>query len=236
MPLLNIKKGTKIKLFDKSKFIDVGHGYGSGGGGTGLSSGLQAFYRLDDLTDSSGNGNTLTNNGGVTFSTGKIGYAADFGSNYLSTSGNLGQNTGSGFSLSIWFKKTNENNNVIASSEVSDFNGWFISANNNNNIYFLAGTGGSWSTFNTLGTYITNAWTHLVITASSGGNVSYYINGSLATSASSVSWTAAPLYIGKNIIDGTLFGGQIDAVGIWNRALTLGEISSLYNYGAGLEI
>ena len=200
--------------------------------------GLQAFYKLDDVTDASGNGNTLTNNGGVTFSAGKIGNAADFdgnGSKYLSSASNLGQITGSGFSFSIWFKKTNENNNVIASSEIADNSGWFLATNNDNNIYFLAGVGSGWATFDTAGTYSVGAWTHLVITATSSGSVSYYVNGSLTTTNNSVAWSAAPLYIGKNIVDNTPFGGQIDAIGIWNRALTETEIAELYNSGSGLE-
>lgn len=240
MALLNIQPATKVKFASggRAKFTSS-YGYGGGGGGTGISSGLRAFYRLSDLTDASGNGNTLTNTGGVTFGSGKIGNAAEFNGNsakYLSTTNSLGQNTATGFAMSCWFRKTNSSNEVIASSEVANFAGWFLAANNDNNIYFLAGTGSGWQTFNTVGTYSVDVWTHVVVTAASDGSVSYYVNGSLTSTNPSVTWTAAPLFIGLNIIDNTSFSGQIDAVGIWNRPLTLGEISNLYNSGAGVEL
>jgi hypothetical protein len=44
-----------------------------GGGGSSLLTGLAVSWPLADLTDASGNGNTLTNSNGVTFSTGKLG-------------------------------------------------------------------------------------------------------------------------------------------------------------------
>ena len=55
-----------------------------------LTDNLQAFYKLSDLSDSSGNNRTLTNNGNVSFASGKLGNAAVFdGSNYLSGTGNI---------------------------------------------------------------------------------------------------------------------------------------------------
>jgi hypothetical protein len=42
------------------------------------------------------------------------------------------------------------------------------------------------------------------------------------------------LYVGG---EGTgEFNGSIDAVGIWNRALSDAEVAELYNNGAGLEL
>ena len=204
-----------------------------------LLAGLQAFYKLSDTSDSSGNSNTLTVNGNVQFDTGKIGLAAGFdgdSSKYLGTTSNLGELTLTGFSVSVWFKNTSGNNSVVMSSEVSDFNGWFLATNNDNNIYFLAGSGSGWTTFDTAGTYSVDTWTHLVIAATSSGSVSYYVNGSLTTTNGSAAWTAASLTIGRNIVDGTSFNGQIDAVGIWNRALSDAEVSALYNSGNGLEL
>jgi hypothetical protein len=204
-----------------------------------LTDNLLAFYKLNDLTDSSGNGNTLTNNNGVTFSSGKIGNAAVFdGDNtkYLSSSSNLGELTPSGNSLSLWFNKTELSNGVVASSETADFTGWFLATNADNTIYFLAGTGSGWEVFNTVSTYNTSEWVHFVMSTDSGGNISFYVNGSLTSTQEAAAWSPAPLTIGRNIIDGTPFDGQIDAVGVWNRALTEAEVTSLYNSGTGLEL
>jgi hypothetical protein len=66
-----------------------------------LLNGLIAFYKLGDTSDSSGNGNTLTNEDGVAFVNGKIGSAAEFnGSNWLYT--NTTQNFGNQFTVSCW--------------------------------------------------------------------------------------------------------------------------------------
>jgi hypothetical protein len=37
-------------------------------------------------------------------------------------------------------------------------------------------------------------------------------------------------------ISGDFLNGQIDAVGIWNRALSDAEVAELYNNGTGLEL
>ena len=75
-----------------------------------LTDNLLAFYKLNDLTDSSGNGNTLTNNGDVTFSSGKIGNAAVFdGTNWLSSSENTAFGT-SNLSVSMWVNASNLDN------------------------------------------------------------------------------------------------------------------------------
>ena len=204
-----------------------------------LTTNLQAFYKLSDLTDSSGNDLTLTNNGDVSFASGKIGNAAVFdgdATKYLSSSSNLGELTPSGTSLSLWFNKTGSNNGCVVSSETADHTGWFLATNNDNNIYFLAGTGGGWDVFNTVSTYNTSEWVHFVMSADSGGNISFYVNGSLTSTQEAADWSPAPLTFGRNIIDGTPFDGQIDAVGIWSRALNEGEVTELYNGGTGLEL
>lgn len=69
---------------------------------------LRAFYKLEDVNDSSGNGFTLTNVGSVSFNPGKFSNAADFGTTGttkgLTYSGNvLSSTTPSNLSVSFWF-------------------------------------------------------------------------------------------------------------------------------------
>jgi hypothetical protein len=40
--------------------------------------------------------------------------------------------------------------------------------------------------------------------------------------------------IGRAAADGENFDGVIDEIGIWDRALTASEVSTLYNGGVGL--
>jgi hypothetical protein len=95
-----------------------GGGGGGGGGSSSLLTGLLAFYNLSDLTDSSGNGNTLTNNNGVTFSSGKIGNAATLnGSNWLTVTptGIEGRN----LSVFCWVKTSGAGYNFVISADKS---------------------------------------------------------------------------------------------------------------------
>jgi len=208
-----------------------------------LTDNLLAFYKLNDLTDSSGNGNTLTNNGNVTFSSGKIGNAAEFTADndkYLTIENNLGQITETGFSVSMWFKKYTDTNSYLIDSEASSQYGWFLGANAGGSIWFLGGEG-SWSIVKQINpdtSWVVDQWHHVVITSNSSGDLSYYIDGQVqSTSDSGVSWTPAGLRFGSNSFDSAAnLDGQIDAVGIWNRALTEPEIAALYNSGTGLEL
>ena len=246
MALLNIQPATRIKITPtgKTRVVSSGYGYGGGGGGGGLSSGLQAFYRLSDLTDASGNGNTLTNVGGVTFSSGKIGDCAIFNANgaggkHLATPVSGGP--GSGLTVSMWAKA---NSTSVAGSLIqsvtSDQNGWFMGIDaGTQRLYYLAGSGG-WSAGDQFGSPLNdNTWYHIVKRADASG-VKIYINGSEAGSWANNTWTSAPIELGHfayhNGSRDESWNGSIDAVGIWNRALTLGEVSSLYNSGAGIEL
>jgi hypothetical protein len=208
-----------------------------------LTNNLLAFYKLDNTTDSSGNGNTLTNNGDVTFSSGKIGNAAEFTADhdkYLTVGNDLGQITETGFSVSVWFKRYTDTNAYLIDSEVSSQYGWFLGTNAGGSIWFLAGEG-SWSIVKQINpdtSWVVDQWHHLAITLNSSGDISYYVDGQVqSTSDSEVSWTPAGLRFGSNSFDsGANLDGQIDAVGIWNRALTEAEVAELYNNGTGLEL
>ena len=71
-----------------------------------LTNNLLAFYKLDNTTDSSGNGNTLTNNGNVSFASGKIGNAAVFdGTNNLQVTNPISE--GAEYSLAGWVNFSN---------------------------------------------------------------------------------------------------------------------------------
>src|SRR5437870_9156416 len=61
----------KVILYQQSQPISIA-------GRSTLLNGLRVYYKLGDLTDSSGNSLTLTNHGGVTFTAGKVNNAANF--------------------------------------------------------------------------------------------------------------------------------------------------------------
>jgi hypothetical protein len=245
MALLNIQPGSKVKFLSKTKIVSSGgYGYGGGGGG-GLSNGLLAFYRLDGLSDSSGNGNTLTNNNGVTFDSGKIGNAAVFnGSNWLSASINQAGITD--YTLACWVKiatGTGGDQFLVNGLTGNAWQNGGISLDLLNRIpitYANFGGDGYGIGLNSQTELSTDVWHHLVGMRSNGVQ-KIYINGSLDCTSGATNNTpipgGSPISLGRNA-DGTYgpLTGSLDAVGIWNRALTSGEISSLYNSGAGLEL
>jgi Concanavalin A-like lectin/glucanases superfamily len=73
-----------------------------------------------------------------------------------------------------------------------------------------------------------NSWSHVAVTLSQG-SVRFYVNGSLASTAAApgtVSNSSGPLRIGGNAIWGEYFGGLIDELRVYNRALTAAEIQT----------
>jgi hypothetical protein len=217
--------------------VQNGGGGGGGGGSVNLESGLQAFYKLSDTSDSSGNNRTLTNNGGVTFAPGKIGNAAVFdGSGGLQSvplpSG------GNEFSVNLWVKPITRNHpdgdGIISINQFSDglllrYGGQY------NDPFHLFGT---YSSIDTETELPQNVWSNVVITAN-GSLGKLYINGLLKETIS----YSGTLSEDSNLTLGysshqtsETLNGQIDAVGIWNRALSDAEVAELYNNGTGLEL
>ena len=203
---------------------------------TGLRDGLLAFYKLSNTSDSSGRGNTLTNNDGVTFVAGKIGNAAEFDTtNYLSRAAAI-LNGASAATITCWFKITGENNEyfLIAGGETEesfslvnvdgDIKGFFTNTGDN----FFAGAenaqDGEW---------------HFAAIRYTPTTFKIWCDGSTNEQTGTYNAIGDSEYfsIGANW-DGEFlqFDGQIDAVGIWNRALSDGEIDALYNNGTGREL
>jgi hypothetical protein len=208
-----------------------------------LTTNLEAFYKLDDVNDSSGNGNTLTNNGDVQFTSGKIGNAAEFnGSNYLRND-SLTFTNYTQLTIAGWVRFTDqatEPRNVISTGQSGD-NGVGLGIYGD-----LGGDGGRvhFVPFNE--TEITVAaqpdvWYHFAIIgeeSEGSGTYKFYVNNQLIDTVSDISWFDSSdkngLFIGRSN-EGQNALGLVDAVGIWNRALNDSEIAALYNEGNGLE-
>jgi hypothetical protein len=193
---------------------------------TGLRDGLLAFYKLSDTSDSSGRGNTLTNNDGVTFVAGKIGNAAEFDeSNYLSVSlSGITKNS----SASVWINQSSQDGTPLVLGQTAVGN---ISIRDDGYI------GAFLSDFGVITSDVVadfGDWYH-VVGIYDGVIFKLFVNGVLkATQSTSIFLDNDLLYIGGE--GGGQFNGLIDAVGIWNRALSEAEVSALYNNGTGREL
>jgi hypothetical protein len=210
-------------------------GGGGGGGSSSLLTGLLAFYNLSDLTDASGNGNTLTNTNGVTFSSGKIGNAAVFNqSNRLqATIPSLAAMTAGDFTVACWVYI---NNSVPSDAYIiSQSGGMGLRWGNPSQNTFIINNSQADNPW--VSNLAKDKWYHVAGVAS-GNSLLMYIDGSLATTLNKQNYPSqSNLFIGAygDILLEYSFNDKIDAVGIWSRALTNTEITELYNAGAGKE-
>jgi len=190
--------------------------------------GLLAFWKLADVTDSSGNGNTLTNTDDVAFVAGKIGNAAEFNTaNYLSRAMNV--NFSQEFSVSLWCKPSDVQ--IYGCMLFGDAGGTFN----------VAYTGDSSFDINNGAAGFINVpaapdlWYHIAVTK--GAELTtVWINGALVQQdANQGNSNTAVIYIGQSSGMANNYTGLLDAIGIWTRVLTNAEIASLYNSGNGSE-
>ena len=210
---------------------------------TPIPSNYLAFWKLDDLTDSSANANTLFINGNVQFVTGKVGNCAQFpGSNsaYLrdsELSSTFNPNGPAGeFTISCWI-------NPASFSDYQAFlgssaNGFIIHTDSAGALYCNEGSSGD----ATIGSLLQlNQWQHIVFVKSiaSGNRTKVWYNGNKVYDQLTNNINN---YQAKNIITLGNYGsftfpynGKLDMVGLWNRELTQSEIDILYNNGNGRE-
>lgn len=84
----------------------------------------------------------------------------------------------------------------------------------------------------------TSTWYHVVFTYDGGTSVKLYWNGSLISTQSlsgALNTTGTTLRFGAAVNGGgTMNGGTVDEVGIWNRELSAAEVTLLYNGGNGV--
>jgi hypothetical protein len=203
-----------------------------------------AYWTLDNtLTDATGNGNTLTNNGATYTTSGKINGAYNFDGNndYLSRNSFL---SGQSFSFSVWVKfdtlaeSTGINSIIGYRIDTGNFNWKFITVSNAGvaTFYIRAGAGTLYAVTGTT-TITTGNWFHIVGTFD-GTVGKLYINNNLEDTETGTPGTfgATGIAIGTQLGRLTDYtDGIIDEVGVWTRALTAAEVTELYNSGNGLQ-
>ncbi|NTW33242.1 MAG: LamG domain-containing protein [Bacteroidetes bacterium] len=218
---------------------------------------LVSYWKFDessgDASDATGNGNTLTNNTTTPFASAKINNGANFGttntSKYFSKTDNLGFTTNSSLvcSVSAWvyFNTPFGNNDATSILTLASTNNLILIFNVRGasggatgadlEVYALGTSGGKVCNYNQA--FSTGTWYHLVWVLN-GASYALYINGSSvstgSTSYPSTTTTTATTKLGYGTI-GVSLSGLLDEVGIWSKALTSTEVTSLYNSGAGLQ-
>jgi endonuclease YncB( thermonuclease family) len=200
-----------------------------------------AYWKMEDNTDSSGNGNTLTVNGATSGATGIIDdcYRFDAVNDYMTINNSeaLPQNN-TYYSMSIWFKFDN-NPTATEVIVIADYsaatNGLFgiIVDASANLIIYPKGTVGF--TVNS-GDIVLTDWNH-VVAIRDGTTVRAYLNGNSLGSDTGNSLKSsngdAALNIGTSRTHlNQFFDGLIDEVCVFDVALSADEVEYLYNGGS----
>jgi len=217
---------------------------------TSSPSGIVAYWSLDDtgFTDSSGNGYTLTStnvvsNYPVAVGTGKVGGCAVFnGTNYLS-SASISNTNLSEVSVSVWVKNNGSKiapyPDVVNLGQMGNGTRFEVLLNTDNPYVTLLSINNGAYLLGDNTNILDGNWHHIVATGSSAAlQAKLYIDGRLINTISissldiNLNYTSigdcvyAPYSINR-------FVGNVDEVGIWNRAITSTEVASLYNSGSG---
>jgi len=206
---------------------------------------LVSYYKLDettgDVVDSHGTNNG-TNYGATRGVTGKINNAFSFdGTNdYIEIADTSDLRLLSGGTYNGWLYSDGDRGFLIAKSDgIQGVGGYVIELGG-------LGAGGKHALDIALGSgwdlqisdiIPTGAW-HMVTVTWDGSDIYAYLDGSeighSVTGALPDDDGANDIFIGKRYSNDQFYGGDFDEIGIWSRALTSDEITSLYNSGAGL--
>ena len=215
-----------------------------------INSGLVAHYKFDgNANDSSGKGNHGTENGGVSYTSGKSGQAASFDgvNDYIELTTNETLRVDY-YTISFWIKTTSQDNRISIfggryGNNSVDHSGFNVTLGNEphfNTIYsdVMTRPTGNWGAHANTSIRI-GKWVY--VTFVFDGQVSkVYVNGSFdnefnssGTQYSSVTvrWNTPYqnlLIGGSNYSNFTKYMGELDELRIYDRALSSTEIQELY--------
>jgi hypothetical protein len=218
-------------------------------GGSTVSSapGLVHLYKGENNANDSLGAFDGTNNG-ATYIPGEVGQAFVFdgsGQNVSLSPGTFGT---SDFSLSFWMQTYSANEQTVLGNRVTDSGGNFVSIRMTPDGTLAVeldqdGAGTNYVAVNTIAVVNDGALHHVAVVRQ-GTLLSVYIDGSLDGSSNSAGVTditnANPLIAGYESTDslgeGLIpYAGLLDEIGIYNQALTAGEVSAAFSAGsAGL--
>ncbi len=228
-------------------------GIGTNNQYSALLNGLVGYWKMDEATwsgtlnevvDSSGNGNNgtaqgPTNSKAYSGSPGKFGNAGQFDGvdNYVSANGiSIGTNS---FTLSAWIKTASAANyqSIISYEGTIRFR---FQVSGGALDYGIYPSGGPFVEKNDSGYDLRdNKWHHVAVTFNRSGLATSYVDGIAKgtldiSSASGVNLTGWPTNIGfDSWTASSYFPGSIDDVRIYNRALSTTDVQNLYNYAPG---
>lgn len=193
-----------------------------------LLTGIVGWWNLASTADAAGS-NTLTNNGTVTFG---ADYATfDSASSQSLTDASLtGTSANTAGTLAVWMKRNGNQGTFSGLIELgtSGANSMTLAVNTTT-VYLLGYSASSLAVLGNESVNSVNAtWTHYAVTWDATAT-KLYKDGSLDASTSAFSSTigATPAFAIGRMVSQAYYKGDLRKAGVWNRALTLGEIGRL---------
>jgi hypothetical protein len=223
-------------------------------------SGLVGWWPFNgNANDESGSGNNGTVNGS-TLTTDRFGntnksYSFDGVNDFIEIAYNNSLNNSTG-SVSAWIKTNGllSNNQMLIYGQGQGRPTICVNSSNNHKARLqwhqqLSGIANGWAMVTSLSNIDNSQWVNIVGVYDTI-MLKIYINGVLESNyiASYTQWNcslynyhiggfnATSISCGGSLGISQVFNGQIDDIGVWNRALTDCEIKKLYNSGSGLTL
>ena len=215
-----------------------------------LLDGLLSYWKMDEASgnalDAHGS-NTLTDTNTVGSTTGLLNNARNFNGSdeyFLSTTNPF--NGLSTFSFSAWVRATYGGANwqvgvvCACSNNAVNGDGFGLDLNGDSagaKLRFFKSIGYSLSNATANSIISLSSWIHVVGTVASDGTIRLYIDGVLqtATGSKTGSISTNPANFSLGSLSGTsLWFGQLDEVGAWDRELLQAEVTELFNSGTPL--
>jgi hypothetical protein len=215
-----------------------------------MQSGLVSWWRAEGNANDSIGTNNGTPLGGITYTNGEVGQAFVFNNttSYISVpaSSSLNVGTNNGFTIECWIQP-NAINVTVSPAPIIE---WDSATTDGMELWSQFGalavsiydTSGNNYKFNTVNNLLnTNSFQHVALTYDkSSGNAVLYYNGVAVTNAnfgSVTPQTTYPVNIGRRtgqpIGNGDTYGGLMDELSLYNRALSASEIQADYATGGG---
>lgn len=216
-------------------------------GGSTLLNGLRAYYALSDVTDATG-GTSLTNTNAVTFVAGKVGNCANFvssSSQKLTHADGAAYQMGTGaFTYACWFNTSQSAvlQPIFAYGDLG-VSGYAVQNVTGTIRATVVSSPGGLTDNVQNNTFADGAWHLAVVVVDRGGTgkLSLYVDntnqgGSITSTTTGTVSSSQGFSLGFRLNASNQYDGQVDEVGIWNRALT-GEVTANNGHpAAGTEI